>query len=364
MIQSLHWPVPAWRRGALTAVALALAAVAAGPAAPAAAAVGWGIQATSSPSQLNELIAVSCSSASACTAVGNDENSSGSSALAERWNGSSWALQSAVNPPGDASVLLDGVSCPSATYCVAVGSNGGGSTGTAVAESWNGSTWTAMSPVSPAGATLSAVSCTSASNCWAVGWATGISMAEHWNGTVWTAQTLSTTRGSLLRTVSCVSASYCMALGAPSFKWNGSTWTAQTSPPSMVSYSVSCTAATFCQAVGSFGSDAEDQSWNGSTWTVQTFPSPSESVLFGVSCAVSSSCIAVGETVTSTLDFPLADHWNGSTWTATSTPSPSGAEAALFQGVSCPSSTDCTATGDWYATSPALAQTLAEQWTG
>src|SRR6185437_2918693 len=63
MIQSLHWPVPAWRRGALTAVAIALAAVAAGPAAPAAAAVGWGIQATSSPSQLNELIAVSCSSA-------------------------------------------------------------------------------------------------------------------------------------------------------------------------------------------------------------------------------------------------------------------------------------------------------------
>lgn len=362
MIRTLHWPVPAGRRLALAAAA-AIVAVAAGTGTPAQAAVGWGIQSTPSPNQLNELIAVSCFSATACTAVGDDQNSSSSAALAERWNGSSWALQSAVNPPGDTSVSLREVSCPSATYCVAVGSNGGGTTSTAVAESWNGTSWTVMSPASPAGAVLSGVSCTSTTNCWAVGWATGISIAEHWNGSTWTGQTLSAVRGSLLRSVSCVSASDCVALGSPTYHWNGSTWTTQPAPTT-VAYAISCTAANFCEAVGYFGSDAAAQSWNGSTWTAQTFPSPPESTLFGVSCVSATSCVAVGYTVTSTVDYTLADQWNGSTWTAMSTPNPSGAEAALFQGVSCPSTTDCTAAGDWYATSPALAQTLAEQWTG
>jgi hypothetical protein len=42
---------------------------------------------------------VSCKSAAACTAVGDDENSAGSYApLAEAWNGTSWAIETTPNP--------------------------------------------------------------------------------------------------------------------------------------------------------------------------------------------------------------------------------------------------------------------------
>jgi hypothetical protein len=337
-------------------IAVALAAGMAGPAA----AAGWLIQSTPDPAggQLDGLIAVSCSSATACTAVGNEETSSASLALAERWNGSTWTLQTAVDPSGDTSVILDGVSCPSATYCVAVGSNGSGKTATAVAESWNGSGWTLLSPVSPAGASLSGVSCISATSCEAVGWATHAGLAESWNGSTWTSQAAP---DDVLRAVSCVSASYCNAVSA---YWNGSIWTAAQATPTMISYGISCVSASSCEAVGIYGENAAAASWNGSTWTAETVPNPGGSVLYSVSCTSSSSCVAGGDIVTGTGGTTLAEQWNGSSWSEMTTPNPSGAYEANFQGISCPSSTDCTAVGDWYATSPALAQTLGEQWTG
>ena len=358
MIRSLcrRWPA-----GLLGTLVIAAATVAAtGVAGPAAAATGWVLQSTPNPAggQLDELVAVSCSSASACTAVGLEETSSGQSlALAERWNGSTWALQTAANPPGDTAVILRGVSCPSATYCVAVGSNSSGRTATAVAETRNGSTWALQSPVSPSGSVLSAVSCTSDSNCEAVGWSGRSSLAENWNGSTWTTQTVP---GSGLSAVSCVSASYCDAVTA---YWNGSTWTAQAGP-TMVPYGISCASASSCEAVGSFAEDATAAYWNGSAWTTQTVPSPGGSVLYGVSCTSASNCVAAGNVVTQTVGYTLAEQWNGSSWSAMTTPNPGGAENALFQGISCPSPTDCTAVGDWYASSPSLAQTLGEQWTG
>lgn len=327
---------------------------------PAAAAAGWILQSTPDPAggQLDELTAVSCSSTTACTAVGSEQTSSGQSlALAERWNGSAWALQTAANPPGDTAVILRAVSCPSAAYCVAVGSNSSGKTASAVAESWNGSSWALQSPVSASGSVLSGVSCTSASNCEAVGWDGRLSLAEDWNGSTWTTQTVP---GAGLSAVSCVSASYCNAVSA---YWNGSTWNTEASP-TMVTYAISCTSASSCEAVGSFAEDATAASWNGSTWTRQTVPSPGGSVLYGVSCISSAQCIAAGNIVTQTVGTTLGEQWNGSTWSEMTTPNPGGAEDALFQGISCPSATDCTAIGDWYASSPALAQTLGEQWTG
>ena len=58
------------------------------PAGPAA----WSIMPT--PSLPNSrLDAVSCTSASACTAVGAKSNSAGNATLAERWNGKVWAVQ-------------------------------------------------------------------------------------------------------------------------------------------------------------------------------------------------------------------------------------------------------------------------------
>src|SRR5262249_49702973 len=141
---------------------------------------------------LNMLTSVSCPSAANCVAVGSQQTSSGvSTALAEHWNGSTWALQTAVNPSGGTAVSINGVSCPSATYCVAVGVNQPtAQTSTSVAESWNGSTWPRRAPVSPAGAWLAGVSCPAPANGEAVGSDAAGPLAEHWNGSTWATQTV------------------------------------------------------------------------------------------------------------------------------------------------------------------------------
>jgi hypothetical protein len=41
--------------------------------------------------------------------------------LAEHWNGSRWAIQPTPNPTGQAPSVLSGVSCTAATACTAVG---------------------------------------------------------------------------------------------------------------------------------------------------------------------------------------------------------------------------------------------------
>jgi hypothetical protein len=73
--------------------------------------------------EINEFSAVSCSSATACTAVGSRAASLSSPGftLAERWNGMSWRIQHTILPNGAASTTFTGVSCASATACTAVG---------------------------------------------------------------------------------------------------------------------------------------------------------------------------------------------------------------------------------------------------
>jgi hypothetical protein len=71
------------------------------------------------------LAAVTCTSASACTAVGTYTASSGKGVtLAERWNGKSWKIQSSPNLAGALLSQLVGVACTSATSCTAVGTGG------------------------------------------------------------------------------------------------------------------------------------------------------------------------------------------------------------------------------------------------
>jgi hypothetical protein len=86
---------------------------------------------------------VSCSSASACTAVGTYLDTSGINVtLAEAWNGTSWHQEATPNPPGDVrpeiAPDLFGVSCPTAHFCAAVGSYQNVSTRVVFAETWNG----------------------------------------------------------------------------------------------------------------------------------------------------------------------------------------------------------------------------------
>ena len=73
----------------------------------------WTAQSTPNPQgDFNQLNAVSCTSAAACVAVGDN-------GLVERWDGATWAIQATPSTGG-----LLAVSCTSAAACTAVGGNG------------------------------------------------------------------------------------------------------------------------------------------------------------------------------------------------------------------------------------------------
>lgn len=67
------------------------------------------------------LTSVSCSAASACTAVGYHQPSIGTGqTVAMRWNGTAWTTQATLRMTGYSTVLR-GVSCVSTSFCMAVG---------------------------------------------------------------------------------------------------------------------------------------------------------------------------------------------------------------------------------------------------
>jgi hypothetical protein len=189
----------------------------------------------------------------ACTAVGNYVNSAGIRvALAERWDGTSWTVQSTPNPAGATASGLAGVSCTSRADCTAVGAytNSAGVRVT-LADHWNGTSWTVQSTPNPAAAkesVLSGVSCTSSTACTAVGHyrisaGVNVMLAERWNGTSWTVQSTPSPAdgtGSSLFGVSCTSSTACTAVGnyvnsagsglTLADGWNGTSWTVQSTP--------------------------------------------------------------------------------------------------------------------------------------
>src|SRR5215472_9089561 len=137
-------------------------------AAPASASgTGWSITPSPNPRvPTGQLFWVSCPAADSCMAVGTSVKPSGAGVtLAERWNGHSWRVLRTPNPPGAAVSQLIGVSCTSASACTAVGvSNPGSSSAKTLAERWNGTRWAIQSIPNPrqGGGGLGGVSCTSA----------------------------------------------------------------------------------------------------------------------------------------------------------------------------------------------------------
>ena len=356
----------------------------------------WSVKATSNPTgaQASALQGVSC--AAGCTAVGFDRNSAGVPVtLAQRWNGIGWAIQSTPNPSGAKESYLYGVSCPSAAACTAVGydTNSGG-VPVSLAEVWNGSSWSVQSTPNPTGATasvLNGVSCTSSSACTAVGIYVNsagriVTLAERWNVSSWTIQSTPNPTGaqkSFLKGVSCTTSSACTAAGyyvnsagtivTLAERWNGSSWTIQSTPnPTGTNDSalngVSCTTSSACTAAGYYTNSAGTivtlaERWNGTSWTMQSTPNPGgakDSALNGVSCTNGTACTAAAEYHNSAgVQLTLAERWNGTSWTIQSTPNPGGAKASALNGVSCTTSTTCTAAGD-YTNSAAVTVTLAE----
>jgi hypothetical protein len=186
------------------------------------------------------LTSVSCTSPSACTAVGYYSTASGGSqALAERWDGTSWTVQ--ATPAVDSTMY--GVSCGSATACTAVGNTFGYPAGiTTLAETWRHGTWrvqrTRFLP-GPFFHGFNGVSCRSARSCAAAGdYDTGLNvaatLAEVWNGRAWAIQHTppppSRGSNSTLAAVSRQSATSFLAVGSHSGTAGVSVTLAETGP--------------------------------------------------------------------------------------------------------------------------------------
>ncbi len=360
----------------------------------------WSLQEPPSPigGTQNYLQGVSCTSSTACTAVGFFYNTSEKQVpLAEGWNGTSWTVQETPIPAGATRGWLFGVSCISSTACKAAGyvENSSAKLVPAI-ESWNGTSWTVQELTSPTGAKASymrSISCASATSCIAVGYFYTSSevqtpFAESWNGTAWTLQEPPNPTGSkdsYLEGASCTSSTACIAAGdfvSASGKrvpfaesWNGTAWTLQEPPNptgSTETYvrGVSCTSSTACVAVGQFGTGSGEvvllaESWNGTAWSVQEPPRPTgkpDSYLYSVLCTSSTTCMAIGDYVSgSSGRTPLAESWNGTAWSLQEPPIPSGAKNSYAQGVSCTSSTACTAIG-FFENSSSVYEPLAERY--
>lgn len=258
------------------------------------------------PSVSGQLLGVSCVSTTFCVAVGSAQSGR---PLVERWNGSNWTTVSTTRLPAPHYGDLRGVSCVSETSCVAVGEyqalneNAAAAPG-ALVERWNGKDWT-FEHANPRpiqhNSTLTGVSCTSASSCVAVGaffpeegnGYPGKQLAEYWNGRDWTiAHSATVSRaGGDLEAVSCISTTSCTAVGVLnpgayplhdnriSFHWKNA---------------------------------ALAEHWNGSRWAIEPVQEPhvesqSEPWLSGVSCVAPDFCTAVGKTAAGSLTAPLAE---------------------------------------------------------
>jgi hypothetical protein len=92
------------------------------------------------------------------------------------------------------------------------------------------------------------------------------------------------------------------------------------------------------------------EGWNGSEWSLQSPAGPPEEVessLAAISCAGTKACTSVGQYTNGTGKATLANVWNGTGWALESTPNPAGASSAELAGVSCVSSTECSAAGSY-----------------
>jgi hypothetical protein len=253
------------------------------------------------------LNSVSCLSAANCLAVGGHETISGTGApIADVWNGKSWKPLTVPAPAHSMLSEFTGVSCATATFCIATGSTASASGSmTALIAKWNGKTWSYLKPAAPPAGmfdvSLTGVACPTANSCVTAGngalpkGGTG-SFIEKWNGATWVrAAAISWPKGTKnpwLVGMSCYAAGHCFAAGyidwnpavdrgntgrAAAVRWNGKGWmSTPVTPPgagkATLFDAITCRSASFCVAVGLAGPFGQQAGtglsgfWNGKTW--------------------------------------------------------------------------------------------------
>lgn len=314
----------------------------------------------------NSLSGVSCVSETKCIAIGSYYNNRDyrQTHILE-WNGSVWTAMGSPNTATNHFNDLQDIDCSSPTFCMAVGSYSPADDGQTLVLKWDGVTWSIVpSPNFSANNRLHSVSCVSTTMCVSVGisrWNSRVAMAMHWNGIAWSLVTVPNSSASLY-SVSCATTSMCIAVGsiigeAPSImKWNGTQWSIVTESALDDSdyaslAAVSCFSETNCIAIGtnllktSALSDPRQllvMTLNGSTWTREPAPglngtgSPD---IYGMSCVSSNECVAVG--VQGRENIVLTK--SGEVWASFQTSS--NRQDDRLKGVSCPTTTFCSAVG-------------------
>ncbi len=169
----------------------------------------------------SEFTGVDCATPTVCETVGNvSYNDTLQAVFAYDLSGSTWTAQRQVNPGSDPGNTDDGVSCSAADACTSVGSVYLVKE-SALVEYWNGSQWvrqTTRAPLDRPENTLYGVSCFGGTSCVAVGASATVNpknghfgpnraMAEAWNGTSWSQSPPTGLKGTIigLSAISCIS---------------------------------------------------------------------------------------------------------------------------------------------------------------
>ncbi len=264
---------------------------------------------------------------------------------------------------------FNGVSCVTPLSCVAVGTSSTGTTNFAAIWRGDGTTWTPEPLAPPVHTELLDVACPSANFCVAVGselLAHNVPFVLHWDGQTWVRMT-PTKRGiaSLYAKISCPTTVFCAASG--SFvstdqithpyvaTWNGTRWRAPSIPVlSGRLNDLDCASPQMCLAVGSVEHPTVIQAplaiqFSATTQVVSPTPLPAASSLSTVNCPDTSSCYVIGGTyVASPAGHVLLSsfaRWTGTTWHPMPTP-PLHANGRSSIDLDCTSANSCYLLGD------------------
>ncbi len=226
----------------------------------------------------NSLYAISCASPALCLAVGTvatgQRASQTHSAIVSLSLGQQGTItaQTVSHPQTGTIDSMTSISCPTVSFCVAVGTTfgGPGHQWMPLVETFDGASWTQQTVGGLASGYLLGVSCYSPVSCVAVGSTNGLTNATTrpivvaFSGTTWMGQVLNRS-GVALNAISCFGPLVCMAVGSGSvglatvpqvFSDQGGSWN-PTKMPTLTSgssggewRSVTCLNANQCHLFG------------------------------------------------------------------------------------------------------------------
>ena len=219
-----------------------------------------------------DLEGIDCPTTTSCLAVGATSNGPGTPfhTLVYRYNGSTWSIIKSPNPSSaPAGNVFQDVSCVSATKCFLIGTAGE----QMLVERWNGTGWKRQHlPALSGNAFLNGISCSSASACVAVGYignsdGSQQTLALVYNGTSWQRHLTAKSPIAYFSDVSCTTAA-CVAVGTRAttqgqapyvVKYATGKWHPMSAPSggsALTNYlAVGCWSGASCQAVGSKTND-------------------------------------------------------------------------------------------------------------